>query len=163
MRNVTSRTTLTHLDVTITKPCDTSLFPLIPSFVSATCRSTWTQWRVFGLRLPRNGGANVPVSNNSALYKHSFVELYIYMLFIETIESVSRRSNSVPLIWNARQGRNEARIPSVFQIELFHRQELITSNFHGWKKRGLIEEPETWLKRGRYQGFALIPAINSST
>lgn len=79
------------------------------AYASVTCRFDRLGpigWRVFDSCLPRNGGATFLVSNNSALYKHSFVErsyIYVFISFIETIESVTRRSNSVPFEYARQQ------------------------------------------------------------
>lgn len=106
MRNVTSRTAnYAHSSRRNDYETLSPLFPLFPSFAyrrvgHVSLRSTWS----IGC-LPRNGGATyrtIPRFINI----HSWNE-DIYVSFIETIESVSRRSNSVPFECETRANRQE--------------------------------------------------------
>lgn len=105
MRNVTSRTAnYAHSSRRNDYETLSPLFPLFPSFASVTCRSD----RLGSIGcLPRNGGATFRYRTIPRFINiHSWNE-DIYVSFIETIESASRRLNSVPFECETRANRQE--------------------------------------------------------
>lgn len=98
---------------------------------------------------------------------HSWNEV-IYMCWYHLLKRSSLLHVDQTLFLSNTRANRQERCTSTLQIEPFHRQELITRNFHRWKReeeRESIEEPETWLNGSipRVRPDALIPAINSST
>lgn len=139
------------------------------AYASVTCRFDRLGpigWRVFDSCLPRNGGATFQYRTIPRFINiHSWNKvIYMYSYHLLKRSSLLHVDQTLFL---SRANRQE-RCTSTLQIEPFHRQELITRNFHRWKReeeRESIEEPETWLNGSipRVRPDALIPAINSST
>lgn len=141
------------------------------AYASVTCRFDRLGpigWRVFDSCLPRNGGATFQYRTIPRFINiHSWNEV-IYMCWYHLLKRSSLLHVDQTLFLSNTRANRQERCTSTLQIEPFHRQELITRNFHRWKReeeRESIEEPETWLNGSipRVRPDALIPAINSST